>query len=294
MPQPSTPSTFGRSGPFARIVILEHDRARGGTRGSYFIEVVADCWREAGHEVVFVQGRTRALSADLALLHVDLSVVPNRYRRYAGRFPIVLNERVSDIRKRAISRNLVERSDAYDGPVIVKTDRNYGGLPERRLAPRHVQRLRRWGKRILRRRPGYDRSFQLHEHKQDVPSRVWRSRQWVVERFLPEREGSFFVVRTAYFLGDRMAAFKLVDSQPIVKHAGAEVEVIVVAPEVLSYRAEIGLDYGKIDYVEHAGRPVVLDVAKTVGGAYGRETAELLSDGLHYYLGGARAIDGTP
>jgi hypothetical protein len=40
-----------------------------------------------------------------------------------------------DISKLAISANLVGRGDAYAGPVIVKTNCNYGGVPERRLKP---------------------------------------------------------------------------------------------------------------------------------------------------------------
>ena len=36
---------------------------------------------------------------------------------------------------------------------------------------------------------------------------------------------------------------------------------------LLDYRASIGLDYGKIDHVINAGRPVVLVVNKTIGGS---------------------------
>ena len=45
-------------------------------------------------------------------------------------YPTVVNRRVTDISKRRISTNLVGPHDTYSGPVILKTDRNFGGLPQ--------------------------------------------------------------------------------------------------------------------------------------------------------------------
>jgi hypothetical protein len=69
--------------------------------------------------------------ADILLIHVDLSVVPDEYLEFASRYPIALNKAAKDIRKSLISLNLVRAGDSYSGKVIVKTDLNYGGSPER-------------------------------------------------------------------------------------------------------------------------------------------------------------------
>lgn len=45
---------------------------------------------------------------------------------------------------------------------------------------------------------------------------------------------------------------------------GARVEHIADAPEALkALRRELGFDYGKFDYVEHGGRPILLDANRT-------------------------------
>jgi len=46
--------------------------------------------------------------------------------------PAVVNGHLVDLSKRAVSRNLVRPGDAWPGPVIVKSDLNHGGVPERR------------------------------------------------------------------------------------------------------------------------------------------------------------------
>ena len=39
-----------------------------------------------------------------------------------------------DISKSKISANILRRDDSHSGPVIIKTDLNSGGLPEKRLS----------------------------------------------------------------------------------------------------------------------------------------------------------------
>ena len=68
--------------------------------------------------------------ADAAVLHVDCSVVPPEYLAFAARFPVAINGVQQDNRKRAISRSVVQPRDGWEGAVIVKTDRNFRGLPE--------------------------------------------------------------------------------------------------------------------------------------------------------------------
>ena len=78
-------------------------------------------------------GIDRAPRADLLVPHVDLTHMPSDYAAFVDRYPAVLNRTVKDISKRRISDNLVRQDASWDGPVIVKTNLNCGGLTELRL-----------------------------------------------------------------------------------------------------------------------------------------------------------------
>src|SRR3978361_1955265 len=91
---------------------------------------LAAIWRQRGVHVSILNRLDPGLVADALILHVNLTVVPNEYLRYIERFPVVINARPTDISKRRVSRNLVERRTSYGGPVIVKTDRNFRGIIE--------------------------------------------------------------------------------------------------------------------------------------------------------------------
>ena len=123
-----------------RIAVLFHARERGLDPARYLVHHLAEPWREDGHDIVYVYGIKRFVPADLALVHVDLSIVPEDYLDFAAQYPIVLNGRVRDIRKTTTSRYLVRPGDGWDGPVIVKTDLNHGGSPERIYASRLLRR----------------------------------------------------------------------------------------------------------------------------------------------------------
>jgi hypothetical protein len=112
-----------------RIAILVLKEQRKVDR-PYMIHDYSAFWREAGHDVVTLYGVDEFVPADALIVHVDLSVVPDEYLEFASRYPVVLNGRVKDIRKRAISRHLVTRGDSYRGPVIVKSDLNFAGASE--------------------------------------------------------------------------------------------------------------------------------------------------------------------
>src|SRR5262245_35758307 len=112
-----------------KVVVLTHLR-QGLQPVSVVSRLMNAAWRPAGVDVVVHQGLRNAPEADLAILHVDLTVTPPEYLELGARYPRCLNLAVTDISKRRISRNLVTRDDDYDGPVMVKTDRNYGGRPE--------------------------------------------------------------------------------------------------------------------------------------------------------------------
>src|SRR6266702_6431602 len=120
------------------IVILFHENHRKRHVSSYAIKFLAEFWRQDGNQVRYLFGIRKFVPADLLLIHVDLSVVPDEYLEFASRYPIALNNGVKDIRKSQISTNLVKQGDAYSGKVIVKTNLNFEGSPEQ------ILRRHRW------------------------------------------------------------------------------------------------------------------------------------------------------
>src|SRR6266571_4018349 len=112
------------------IGILFHEKNRKRHLSGYAITFLAEFWRQDGHRVHYLFGTRKFVPADLLLVHVDLSVVPDEYLEFASRYPIALNRAATDIRKSLISANLVRPGDPHSGKVIVKTDLNYGGAPE--------------------------------------------------------------------------------------------------------------------------------------------------------------------
>jgi hypothetical protein len=86
-----------------KIAILFHENEKN-PRPGYLISYFADLWREEGNEVIFLFGVKKFVPADLIIVHVDLSVVPDKYLAFAQQYPIVLNGEVKDIRKSTFSK----------------------------------------------------------------------------------------------------------------------------------------------------------------------------------------------
>jgi hypothetical protein len=176
---------------------------------------------------------------------------------------VALNLGITDIRKSQISQNLVRTPEACDGPVIVKSNLNYAGLPEWRAASR------RWGWFWKKRSASpfsNPKNYPIYASAAEVPGSYWKDPALVVEKFLPEYADGFYFLRQAYFLGERHRSWRLRSSRPIVRAAPALDDVeIPTPPDLDAYRRRIGLDYGKIDFVEHDGKIIVLDVNKTIG-----------------------------
>jgi hypothetical protein len=94
---------------------------------------MAPRWEALGFLVRIVSGADVYVPADIALLHVDLSVIPDAYRELVRRYPCVVNGKVFDIRKRRYSCLILNEGQNEDGAAIVKTDCNCGGWREFRL-----------------------------------------------------------------------------------------------------------------------------------------------------------------
>lgn len=242
-----------------RIALLFHEADRE-QQGFYAVSRLVPVWQEDGHEVVLLFGTRDFVPADLVFVHVDLSEVPEDYLAFAARYPAAVNGRVRSIRKRAHSPHLLRPGDPWEGPVIVKSDRNFGGWPE---ALRGIPRLDGRGTESPFASP---LDYLVLAHWRDVPPWMFDSADYVVQRFLPEVEDDLFHVRSYSFLGDWGDCQRLASDRPIVK---AESKVASapapVDPRVEALRRELGFDYGKIDYLYHGKELVVLDLNKTIG-----------------------------
>jgi hypothetical protein len=276
------------------ILIVTHARESRPLERMYTLGLVAERWRKTGHRVDVVRGTKRRIPADLAISHVDLTRIPAEYADFLASYPRSWNTALADISKRSISRNLVERDDAWNGPVIVKTDLNCRATSEIlllgfitstdrwRFVPRPISsRLRH---RLTPGRSPFS-SYQLFASKSDIPDQTWDDERLVVERFLPEREGGLYRLRKCHFLGSRHVNTLIRGREPIVRGLTAlNHEELPAPPELLEIRARLRLDYGRIDYGIVEGRIVVYDVNKTPSIHYRNprllSIAERLAEGL--------------
>jgi len=258
-----------------RIVILLHERQRSARR--YLIRALRKVWREWGLQVSCVYGIKDRPEADLLIAHINLTHTPPEYVEYIRSFPSAVNRDVVDISKRRISTNLLRGDEDYRGPVIVKTDDNFGGRPEYRLSLRRhplcavargagvpiaeyvLRRHLAWRKMMCR--------YPVYDCLAAVPAGAFKNPALVVERFLPEREGDRYFMRHYLCLGDRTRNVRVAGPTPFLKRSSCTPvdEGLAVPDEVLILRSELGLDYGKIDYTIHAGQVVILDVNRTPG-----------------------------
>lgn len=262
----------------------------------YVLGGLVEVWREHGWQISVLRGPGTAVEADLAILHVDMTTIPDNYLACLKHFPKVLNGLVTDISKRRISEHLVRLGDRYHGPVIVKTNRNCGGgmeadvLPE--TTPLHRYKLALRGKLpwVVR---GCLRTsdYKVFSSARNVPPIVWLNPRLVVERFLPEMRDGFYCLRTWVFLGDRETNSLSYSKHPVVKSENViRREVVDHVPEQLrEVRRRMGFDFGKFDYAIVDGRVVLYDTNRTPTlGAVSREQylprARYLAEGLKAYL----------
>lgn len=272
-----------------RVLILLHKKDVRAEETNYFVWAFRDLWRARGIEVVVARGTRRLPGADLLLPHIDLSVVPDEYLRLYDRYPVVVNRAVRDIRKAVISANLVRPGDGWEGPVIVKTDWNCGGAPERRL----LRSARRGGSDLATARTLDPGSYPVFASPREVPEGVWSNSALVVERFLPERDGESFVLRNYSFFGGRHTNVRRLSTLPVVK-AGTTLrqEEVPRPDEIVALRRRLGFDFGKFDYVLREGRAILLDANKTPTYAgrglteVQRSRAETLAEGITLFSEG--------
>jgi len=241
---------------------------------SWLLNVCQAWWERAGAEVVYwPKKRGAPANVDLWVQHYDTTVVQREYVKQVRQLPNVINRRLLDIRKSTVSSQvIVSVDDPWSGEVLVKSEYNYGGLPEiwqdEYLEGRsRKQMLGRWRRPrgvVAPANPYLD--YQLYPQLNEVPPEVFADPDRVVERFLPQREGDLYVVNMAYILGDRSKTLKITSKQPVVKWGNRESWEFTETPAEVLKQAEIyGLDFGKLDFTVVDGEPVIFDVNKTPG-----------------------------
>ena len=100
-----------------------------------------------------------------------------------------------------------------------------------------------------------------------MPDDVWKNRNLVVEKFLPEQDvyGNYHL-RAWSFLGGKSLNVLTTASVPVIKGPVIFRREILdedVPKELISIRERLGFDYGRFDYSMVNGEPVLYDVNRT-------------------------------
>lgn len=260
-------------------------------------------WERYGFEVEVARGINRFIDADIVIPHLDLTIWPEEYINFFSRYPVVVNRHAGDISKSRISSNIIGRDEEYQGPVIIKSNRNFGGLPENRLISKPVIRLMSkayidlYAIRFLMRFPNFipwkrisyldPTSYPIYKSVKDVPAGVFENKNLIVERFLPERDGEHYCRRMWIFLGDKGINVLSKSKKKIAKSSNScSIEHVSVPEELFSIRRRLKFDYGIFDYVIRDGKVILFDINWTIAsrgykqGNFARQAARLIAGGI--------------
>jgi hypothetical protein len=133
------------------------------------------------------------------------------------------------------------------------------------LPMRQLRKLvRAFGKRPPP-RPVQGKDYLIFDSLAQVPEDIWVDDRFVVERFLPEREGDRYYLRWYCFIGDRFRSMRIGANDPLVKRSNLDHREVAlpVPPEVVALRESLGMDFGRMDYTMHEGKPIIFDVNTT-------------------------------
>jgi hypothetical protein len=224
-------------------------------------DILAELERR-GHRVRRLCGLSQPADADLAILHVDATIVPQAYVDYAARFPFCLNLAVADISKCRISQALLSDGGGWSGPVIVKSNLNHHGLPEALQSARRAPRPPAAFSGRARNAP--PRGFRRTRRRASRASRKARSgggqiharnrRRWF-------RHPHLGVLRDA----------RTLRALCLAQRRGETIrrEPVPVPDEMRLLRQKLGFDYGKFDFVKSVRSMLVEAAANLADGFEG-------------------------
>lgn len=95
--------------------------------------------RADGHKVLVHYGTNDPPAGDIAIANIDLTVIPPAYISLFDHYPRVINGATTSISKRGFSQLILDRDSTWGGPVIIKTDANFGGRIDQQLRQRALQ-----------------------------------------------------------------------------------------------------------------------------------------------------------
>jgi hypothetical protein len=258
------------------IALIFHKNERKRSLPNFAIWHLAESWRKENLKVILLFGIKKYVAADIALLHVDLTEVPEEYMDFAQRYPVVLNGQIRNIRKSLFSCHRINPKDGYKGKVIVKSDLNYGGDAERRLSGIPFSRLAFRIKRRLSFLQPFNRNslpvfrsagdYKIYENSGLVPENWFHQKDIFIEKFFPEIQDGVYCLRSYHFLGDKCACVLRKSTHPLVGAATTiSREEVAPDPAIVELTKRMKFDFGKFDYVMHEGAPILLDTNKTPG-----------------------------
>ena len=236
------------------------------------INILESYWLEFGAKIVYYHDVDQPIpNADLWIQHLDSSVVPNKYRKVMNKLPNVVNGKLLDIRKNAFSEQRIsDFSTSYNGQIIVKSNDNCGGYPELSESRYNQKKsIYRKIKRILTKKATTKPPFaeyKLYESLQDVPRQFFNSEQVIIEKFIPQRDGDYYVLYMTYIFLEQHITFKIKSYLPIMKWDDHVTwEYATTQPDILDWARQHHVEYGKIDYVYADNQLIVYDINKTPG-----------------------------
>lgn len=255
----------------ATLVFLEH-RHQAALGIHYMAYEFARRWEEIGHRVLYHRGLGTPPAGDLAIVHHDLTVVPEPYIALARSYPRAVNAATADIRKSRYSECRLARGDPWPGRVLIKTEANHGG---------HVDDALRRAALAAGEAPDIEErvlmdNYYLCRSMREVPEGIWAQPGVIVEKFVAEEIGSDSFLRVWTFFGDKERSTRYRAKVPLIRFADyVDREDVGVPDEMRALRARLGFDYGKFDYVKHEGRYYLLDANRTPGapGAFASDPA---------------------
>jgi hypothetical protein len=247
---------------------------KDASKQSYTIGILAGIWRQLGLTVAVKRGSSQFSwpCATAAINHVNLTVTPAHCLRCLRRFTHTVNAGFTDSSKSKYCRDLLRGDDGYDGPVIVKTDLNFGGRAEYKLQQMMESSWRRQLVRFVSNSgvtvSAWDPyNYPIYDHASQVPIEVWNDPNLVVQKFQAERSNNgLYCLRSWYFLGDCGFHVVTASKEPIVKGRNAitrQIADIATPPEIELLRKELRVDFGRLDYGLLAGKSVVYDINRT-------------------------------
>lgn len=279
-----------------RIAVITHEIDKF-QEGGYLLHRFLSEWAGKGVEFdILVGPQENPPPADLAILHVDITAVGDDYKRLIDRYPRVINGRITDISKSVFSDLIVGQGDAWNGPVIVKTDRNYGGMRELLAMYREGDMRSTIGIQRPWRRVEWLSEYPVFSSPAEVPHGIWRNPNLVVEKFLPERnDDGEYVLRVWVFFGDKEIYYRSFSNEPVIKSNNTlrreHLDPAQLPRSLRETRARLGFDFGKFDFSLTDGGAALYDVNRTPGspqsGSEDEDVAEnirMLSTGLDSFI----------